>query len=278
MVTRGRRCSGVPSDSVPAFYTSSVNLSSITLTDPDATQPLGVTGTSQVVRDTIVSLFSAGGTTATNKTAVDALCKQLFQDFADWRSNSFDICYNGVIALVPNGLIDVIEWRYDAENQVTRITSQPWNGEPEEFQHMDPSVAGCTDASNSGNPVGKVPYVSFIGGPESCTGGKATATCTVVSGAVSTVTVTAGGTYTGTPTVAFSQRPGDGKNATATATVAGGAVTTVAVNTGGTGYSAANPPIVSFHGGGASLERVEYLLALEDGRLWPYFVRYLNPS
>lgn len=268
----------MPSDTIPTFWNVTTNLSTIVLTDPDATQPLGIPGTKQIFMDTAVGLFAAGGTTPTNSTALTALAKQISQDFYDWRSESFDTVLNGICAVVPNGLIDVIEWRYDASDVTTRIQSAPWNGEAQEQNHYDPATASCDDVHNSGSPTGKVPYIEFLGAPESCAGGKATATCTVVSGAVSTVTVTAGGTYTGTPTVCFSQRPGDGVNAAATATVSGGAVMSVAVTAGGTGYSTANPPIVSFKGGGASLERTKFFLGLEDGRLRAFFVAYVNPS
>jgi len=78
------------------------------------------------------------------------------------------------------------------------------------------------------------------------------ATTAVSEYPVQTVTVTAGGTsYSGTPTVAIAA-PSSGTQATATATVAGNAVTAITITNPGKGYDPANPPAVSFSGGGGS--------------------------
>lgn len=266
---RGRRCSGNPSDTTPAWYTSTVSLSSITFTDTGVSpKPLGVSGTTAIVHDAAVALYTAGGSTPTNKTALDNLAKQIAQNFYDYRSQSFDLVYNGIVNPLPNGLIDVAEFCYTAEDQWTRVQSAAWSGDPEEYQHQDPSVSGCTDANNSGNPVAKVPCLEYISDPITCTGGGAKATATISNGKITAISVTSGGTYTSTPAVAIS---GDGTGATATATVSGGAVTSVAVGNQGSGYSTA---IVSFSGGGSKLQMTRYRLCLEDGRLAMYFVQY----
>lgn len=74
-------------------------------------------------------------------------------------------------------------------------------------------------------------------------GSGATGTAVIAAGAVSSVTVTAGGSsYVTAPTVAFSG--GGGTGATATATIASGVVTAVTITAGGSGYTSA--PTVTF--------------------------------
>lgn len=66
----------------------------------------------------------------------------------------------------------------------------------------------------------------------------ATATATLTSGAVSSVTVTSGGSgYSSAPAVTFSG--GAGTGAAATAVVTGGVVSAITVTAGGTGYTTA---------------------------------------
>lgn len=80
------------------------------------------------------------------------------------------------------------------------------------------------------------------------TGSGATATATVGTGAVTAISVSAGGTgYVVPPTVVIG---GPGTGATATANINGlGVVTSITVTAPGTGYSTA--PAISFTGGGA---------------------------
>jgi hypothetical protein len=292
-------------------------------------------------------------TDPSNKTALDALAKQISQDFYDFRSWSLDIVYNGIAAVEPNALYDCVEFRYDAVDCWTRVTSQPWNGEPQEYQHFDPETADCSDANNFNQPTEKVPYIEVFGGPESCTGGRAlavavvtgdavtavnmltgvigigitsggtgytsvptvaitggggfgaTATVTISGGMIATITITNPGTgytsapsigltggggasatflavisdnggYISLPQVAFSHVPGDGTGAKATAILVGGVITAVNVDAGGSGYTAANPPLVSFYGGGISLQRTVLLIGIEDGRLVNFFSHYLT--
>jgi len=69
---------------------------------------------------------------------------------------------------------------------------------------------------------------------------------------VESVTITNGGSgYSGTPTVAIAA-PASGTQATGTATVAGNAVTGITITNPGKGYDPANPPAVTFSGGGGS--------------------------
>lgn len=79
-------------------------------------------------------------------------------------------------------------------------------------------------------------------------GGGATATSTLTSNAVSSCTVTAGGTGYGTvpPTVTFSG--GGGTGAAGTAVLTAGVVTSITITNGGSGYTSA--PTVTLTGGG----------------------------
>ena len=78
------------------------------------------------------------------------------------------------------------------------------------------------------------------------------ATTAVSQYPVETITITNGGSgYSGTPTVAIAA-PASGTQATATATVAGNAVTAITITNPGKGYDPANPPAVTFSGGGGS--------------------------
>lgn len=71
----------------------------------------------------------------------------------------------------------------------------------------------------------------------------------VTAGAITAVTVNAGGSaYSTPPTVTFTG--GGGTGATATATISGGVVTAVTVTYGGTGYTTV--PTVGFTGGGGT--------------------------
>lgn len=281
-VFRTRRCSGTVSDTISPFYTHDVTFADLTPSDGYVSIDLtGFTGTFLPIRDSAVALKNGGNGDPTNKTALDDLAKQWAQDYLDWVTADApgDLKYVGIVAPEPSGLIDTIEWTYTAEMVATRVTGSPFTGfMPEELQHFDPATANCTDLNNptgSGKPIGFTPALDYYSPPESCIGGGAKATATVDSGGhvTNSFSITAGGTYTGTPTVAFSD-DGVGSGATATATVSGGAVTSVTLGSGGSKYSSANPPIVSFNGGGAKLQRTRMRLSIETGRLVTRFIAY----
>lgn len=89
--------------------------------------------------------------------------------------------------------------------------------------------------------------VSFTptGSSSVTTAATATAGMREISGAISSFTVTSGGSgYTNAPTVTVAN-PVSGETATATATVSGGVVTAITVNLRGRGYSSSTPPLVT---------------------------------
>lgn len=293
----GRRCSGNPNDVTPLFYRRDVPLSTVTFTDTTVDpKPLGMPSSTHIIHDACQALWNVGVANATNKTNLDALAFKIAQDFYDYKSQSFDVVFNGICGVVPTSLIDVIEYTYvqvdlpkderESEtepmegtvfgitspttniDETTRVTTEPWNGDVEEMQHYDPVTKDCTDANNSGNPISPIPCMYYYGPPEACEGGGGAAHATIVDGVITAITRDNPGTYGGVPTVAIS---GDGTGATAHVTLAGGGIDTIVVDTGGTGYTYA---IISFKGGGTKLQRTRYLLCLEDGRLISKFVSY----
>lgn len=71
-----------------------------------------------------------------------------------------------------------------------------------------------------------------------------------ITGAITSITVTAGGSGYVSPTISFTDTTGSG--ATATATVAGGVITAITVTAGGAGYSQPNINITDAAGTGAT--------------------------
>jgi hypothetical protein len=283
VVFRTRRCSGGVTDAVPDDYTKTIQLSDVSLTRSDLPTGLtGTPGTTHTVRSEAIALFNVGGTDPTNKTALDAIAMRIAQDFYDWRSVSFDRVYNGIVVSKPSGLIDTIEWSYEATGHddtadfgdpvsfvggcTTRITSAPWNGEPEELSHLDPAQGQCTEANNGGVPVTVTPCLEYLGPPASCGGGGGKATATIADGQITGFTVTAGGAYTGTPTVRIS---GDGSGATGTATISDGQLVGITPGEPGAGYTYA---VVSLDGGGSKLQMTRYRYCFEAGRIVSRFV------
>lgn len=270
---RGRRCSGLPSDTVPTYYKSTVNLSTITFTNNAVkAAPKGVTGAAYIVHDAAVALYTVGVGNPSNQTNLDNLAKRIAQDFYDWRSVSFDQVYSFVINPAPCGFNDIIEWTYTHEDQATRVRTRPWGGEPEEYQHQDSTVSGCNDASNSPNPVAHVPCSDYFADPESCTGGGGTITLTVAGGVITGGTAS-GGSFSSTPQLAISDDGGPGSGATGTLTLSGSSLSGVTITAGGSNYSS---PIGSAYGGGSKLQRTLFRECLEDGRLVFRFIKYVT--
>lgn len=112
----------------------------------------------------------------------------------------------------------------------------PWLLVPGAFAQWT-SITASHIVDAAGNPLGtSAPTVSISGG----SGSGAAATVAVSNGAISTCTITGGGTgYTSTPTATVSG--GSGSGATLSLTVTSGAVTGCAVSGGGAGYTTYQP-------------------------------------
>jgi hypothetical protein len=103
-----RRCAGRPHEQPPQWY-----LSTVSLADAGFPDLAGSPGT-LVLRNEAQALYSTPGGPPTNQGNLDALALQMAKDFCSWRSVSFDRVYNGICAPAMNGLLDEVEWRYDA--------------------------------------------------------------------------------------------------------------------------------------------------------------------
>lgn len=144
-----RRCAGLPADAYPKFYISTVNLSSITLTQPDEPAYMGHPG-KKVYYDDALALYSTISGPASNKTALDALANVTAQNYYDYRSVSYDVIYMGIVSPDLDATTDITEWSYTQEECQTRQRTESWNGDPEELHHNDPANAGCVDSPSGG--------------------------------------------------------------------------------------------------------------------------------
>lgn len=287
----GRRCQGNASDTAPLWYHVDSKLSDVAFTDPNTSEDYkGVATAILIIHDACQALFDPSDPLGEpdNVTALDDLTDQIAQDFYDFRSFSGDLVYQGINAIQPTALWDYIEFMYDVDEPdnddetiiateerkrprvSTRLLTEPWNGEVQEMQHMDPSVSTCTDLSNSGRPVEVVPCITYYEGTMSCTGGgaKAHTTINTTNGFITSVIIDNAGSFTTTPLVAIS---GDGTGAKFTAHLTGGALSSVTIDNAGHDYTLA---MISFNGGGSKLQATRRLLCLEDGRLTSRFLSY----
>jgi hypothetical protein len=115
------------------------------------------------------------------------------------------------------------------------------------------TLVAALNAPGSNNPANPNPgwLVGYAGVNDAgnvVPGVPATATANLTGGAVTSVTVTNGGTMYGNPTVTFSGG-GATTQATGTATVVNGVITAINVTSGGTGYTSA--PTIAIRAGAA---------------------------
>jgi hypothetical protein len=93
--------------------------------------------TSLIFNDDAQPCFSNGD--PDNQTALDDLTDQFANDLLDWMDLQFDYQFAGTINVQPNGYIDEIEFDYNSDIASTRMRTAPWNGQPIELGHSDPS-------------------------------------------------------------------------------------------------------------------------------------------
>ncbi|WP_182356660.1 structural cement protein Gp24 [Komagataeibacter europaeus] len=130
-----------------------------------------------------------------------------------------------------------------------QVQQEPAYGVPGTFASNNPQASvlageGALVAGTGGCTVAAFGWIQGDGQtvlnspPGQSVGTGAAAAATLTDGAVSAITVSAGGTgYTAAPTVTLTG--GGGTGATATATIYGGAVTGITITNGGTGYTTA---------------------------------------
>jgi hypothetical protein len=154
VVFRTRRCSGVPSDVWPSLYTSTVPI--------NQGNQAGFVG-SKIFHDTALALYNPPGSNPTNKSSLDDLAQQIASDWYNWISQQYDIVYDGIAAPDAIGLNDVIEFSYRKTDVKTRVSTHPYNIDPEELMHADPANAVCVDSGTL--VVTKEPFIeAFVPG------------------------------------------------------------------------------------------------------------------
>lgn len=151
-----RRCSGLPSATIPAWYTKEISIASASIEGIE-----GHPGT-KWFHDRALALFAGGGTTPTNKTVLDTLASQIAIDYYNWNKESFDESYPQIISPILDALTDTIEWEYRPNQCITRRHTAPYNGEAEEMMHNDSANAACVD-SLPGTVVQKTPCFESYG-------------------------------------------------------------------------------------------------------------------
>lgn len=115
----------------------------------------------QVYRDDLAVDASTG-------TQRRLLAIQLAQDFYDWRYEAnFDLMFAGAVEWVANGLTDLIEWTYTAEQCHTRVQRGVWNGEPDKFNHAATDSGSGSGAGSSGSGCPTDTELEFT---DECTG------------------------------------------------------------------------------------------------------------
>jgi hypothetical protein len=78
-----------------------------------------------------------GEPSITNGYTLQALADQIYKDYTAWRQLSFDEVFAGVIAAMPNGIIDETIIDYNALEILTRVLSFPLTTAVQEFGHFD---------------------------------------------------------------------------------------------------------------------------------------------
>jgi len=86
----GRRCSGAVPGTVPDYYVKTITTSAAGVT------AAGFPST-KTFHEYALALFTVGGGTPTNQTALDALALRTTKDYYNWLGRSFDRLYSGVL-------------------------------------------------------------------------------------------------------------------------------------------------------------------------------------
>ncbi len=150
-------------------------------------------------------------------------------------------------------LIDVggLQWTLETRGQASRVVVRGEDySEMKLYQTSDGSLLEYFDHDGLSNSQAKTAWKPTDWNGSSLNAGAATATCTLSSGAVGTISLTYGGYgYSSAPTVIFTPAA-VGSGATAHATISGGAVTALVLDSGGSGYTSG--ATVAILGGGGT--------------------------
>lgn len=145
-----RRCGLPASSAIPSVYT---------IAQSPSQNGVGI-GTMELTCSAL-ALFSPSTslTVPTNNTVLNQLVQQWSLDYLNWFQVQFDEVLPGINAVVPNGIIQVIEFSYDNNKCFTRISSFPSLMQPDRLAHQITTLeSDCPDTSdsNSADPCIKV--------------------------------------------------------------------------------------------------------------------------
>jgi hypothetical protein len=150
-------------------------------------------------------------------------------------------------------LVDVggLQWTLDTRGQASRIVVRGEDySEMRLYQTSDGSLMEFFGHDGLSNSQAKTAWKPTDWNGSSLNAGQATATCTLSSGAVGTITLGYGGYgYSSAPTVIFTPTAA-GSGATGHTSISGGAVSAVTLDSGGSGYTSG--ATVSIVGGGGT--------------------------
>lgn len=156
---RAKQCSGSPSSTFSNYQ----SLQSI---------PGAAGAYIEQYSDTCLAYVNPGTADPINKSTLDALTTKFATDTSNWRKLQFDLTLAGICAVVPNGLVQAIEFTYGNEKKqcLTRIYSFPSTFGVHELGHYD-YPNDCTMLSMSVPNWDGAPWIYFFGPPGACVGG-----------------------------------------------------------------------------------------------------------
>ena len=182
---------------------------------------------------------------------VDSNLHNLFDKTLGVESTAGDTEYRCIYVQNTHGSLELeLAKIWISSNSASPVANAIWiardvigkNGTAEEEtdENQTPTNAGTTFSQDTGT-------TGTYGGGLSLDG-LATGTAVLTSQALSSITITDGGSnYSSAPTVTITG--GGGSSATATATLTSGKVSSISITAGGSGYSSV--PTVTFSGGGS---------------------------
>jgi hypothetical protein len=154
-------CAGTPNQNIPNGYLSTYQLQN---TSGNLTE---------TIKTTCLSYWNpAAPATPTNQTTLDTLTQQFATDYTNWKKVTFDYVFVGIAAVVPNALVDVMEFDYLSvkKGNFTRIYSYPINWTVQILAHYDYSN-DCPNSTDTGQPNwDQQPYLALYGPPGMCSG------------------------------------------------------------------------------------------------------------
>lgn len=242
---------------IARFYTAAVGTARPTTIATLKAPPVAWTEVGNTTLENILNLTSEGGAVSTlsslqNKSlrqSVEARIESLGLNLLEWTTQSLKFYYGGNSVITDDGAVEIPSEPVPTEKAFLVVLEDGeavggfYAAKASIFRSDDIAIADVNSLAQlpikvtALNNAGATSAMTAIT-PRSVDLLRATATATITTGAVSSVTVTSGGSgYTTAPAVTFSG--GGGTGATATAVLTNGVVTSVTISAGGTGYTSA---------------------------------------